>query len=206
MPTSKALLAVYVDDEIKSKVESWQKKHGIKSTSKAVGRILAEYFGDIPSDTHSKAESADGDAIARLNERIDQLSAAFMLHQSTTLEAIARISPQSKTQSKTHTPETLTQQPLQRVIPRIDPKGDSGHELSDDETPRDTPKRLPSAILKGANQGISQAELCSRFGFNASNLSRKVKREGLTSAVYLARETGYRLIGRLWYPADDTDP
>lgn len=206
MPTSKALLAVYVDDEIKSKVESWQTKHGIKSTSKAVGRILAEYFGDIPSDTHSKAESADGDAIARLNERIDQLSAAFMLHQSTTLEAIARISPQSKTQSKTHTDETLTQQPLQRVIPRIDSRADSGHELSDDGTPRDTPKRLPSAILKGANQGINQTALCKELGISSSNVSRNAKLRGMTSAAYLESVTGYRLIGKLWYPGDDTDP
>ena len=53
------------------------------------------------------------------------------------------------------------------------------------------------------DEGISQRELCDRFGISPGNVGARAKRKDLSTAAYLQLKTGWRYIGKLWYPPND---
>ncbi|MGD1850950.1 MAG: hypothetical protein ACFCBU_10195 [Cyanophyceae cyanobacterium] len=81
------------------------------------------------------------------------------------------------------------------------------------ESPTNHPRVTPGATQvspvnstkesPGDTQGITQAELCDRYGLGAANIVRTAKAAGQTSQEYLESKTGWRRQGRKWYPSHE---
>jgi len=63
-------------------------------------------------------------------------------------------------------------------------------------------RRTPTTSVP-AEDGISQRQLCDRFGISPGNVGARAKRKDLSTAAYLQLKTGWRYIGKLWYPPND---
>ncbi|MBD1835695.1 hypothetical protein H6F61_24175 [Cyanobacteria bacterium FACHB-472] len=50
------------------------------------------------------------------------------------------------------------------------------------------------------DEGISQRDLCNRFGISPANVGAKAKRKNLNTVAFLEQEIGWRDVGKLWYP------
>lgn len=88
--------------------------------------------------------------------------------------------------------------PLKARIEALEAKTKAGH-VVEAIAPSQKTTEAVEAIAPNPSQGITQTELCRRFGIDASNLSKRAKKAGMTSEEFLSRETGWRKQGRFWY-------
>jgi len=55
----------------------------------------------------------------------------------------------------------------------------------------------PSAASESAgSEGLTQTEICDRYGLSFQNITRNSRRKGLTVLEYLAERTGQRWVQR----------
>jgi hypothetical protein len=47
------------------------------------------------------------------------------------------------------------------------------------------------------DEGISQRDLCDRFGISPANVGARAKRKNLNTVAFLKQETGWRYVGKL---------
>ncbi|MEG4409092.1 helix-turn-helix domain-containing protein [Microcoleus sp. MON2_D5] len=59
-------------------------------------------------------------------------------------------------------------------------------------------KKIRFALL--LDEGISQRDLCDRFGISPANFGAMAKRKNLNTVAFFEQETGWMYVGKLWYP------